>query len=215
MIVLDIETSGLYPEKNGIWQIGAIELDNPKNQFLQESHIDEDEEVRQQALNVIGKIESQLRDKTKQSQKELLQNFFKWVEKAKMKNCLCQNPQFDLVFISQKARKYNLEFPIHYRAFDLHSIAAIKYHQINKKWLLSENLQCSGMGLSKVLEFCGIQDHRISTDVKTGAILRPGVPHNALEDAKLTAECFSRIVYGKELLPEFKSQPIPKYLLSL
>ena len=51
-----------------------------------------------------------------------------------------------------------------------------------------------------------MQDHRISTDIKTGAVIRPGVPHNALEDAKLTAECFSRLVYGKEFLPEFKSQ---------
>ena len=31
MIVLDIETSGLCPEKNGVWQIGAIDLTNPES----------------------------------------------------------------------------------------------------------------------------------------------------------------------------------------
>ena len=33
MIVLDIETSGIDRVKCGIWQIGALELENPKNQF--------------------------------------------------------------------------------------------------------------------------------------------------------------------------------------
>ncbi len=45
-----------------------------------------------------------------------------------------------------------------------------------------------------------------------GKLLRRGLPHNALTDAKLTAECFSRIVYGKNLLEEFKKFPIPEYL---
>ena len=35
MIVLDIETSGLTSDC-GIWQIGAIDLTNPKNYFLEE-----------------------------------------------------------------------------------------------------------------------------------------------------------------------------------
>jgi len=38
-------------------------------------------------------------------------------------------------------------------------------------------------------------------------------PHNALTGAKFEAEAFSRIVYGKPLLPEFKNYEVPKYLL--
>ena len=42
MIVVDIETSGLYPEKHGIWQIGALDFYNSQNVFLEEARIDFD-----------------------------------------------------------------------------------------------------------------------------------------------------------------------------
>ena len=51
------------------------------------------------------------------------------------------------------------------------------------------------MGLKNILTFCGMQDNR--------------KVHNALEDAKLTAECFSRLVYGKNLFPEYAQFKIP------
>ena len=75
MIVLDIESSGLDTGKCGIWQIGAVELENPKNQFLEESRIDEKDEIDQEALKVNGQTEGGLRDKNKQSQKQLILNF--------------------------------------------------------------------------------------------------------------------------------------------
>ena len=215
MIVLDIETSGLYPEKHGIWQIGAMELEDPSNIFMQEGRIDEDEEVFPQALDVIDRTEEQLRDKTKQSVKELLESFFKWCAKIKNKNCICQNPVFDLGFITEKARKHNIEPITPYRSFDLHAIAGLRYHQLHHKFLTSEKTNNSDMGLSNILKFCGMNDTRRSVDVKTRKVLREGTMHNALEDVKLTAECFSRLVYGKELLQEFKNQPIPKYLTPL
>ena len=56
----------------------------------------------------------------------------------------------------------------------------------------------SGMNLSEVLKFVGMEDNRKA--------------HNALEDVKLTAECFYRIFYGKNLLHEFESFSIPDYL---
>ena len=105
MIVLDIETSGLNQVKCGIWQIGAIDLDTME-EFLEEGKIDEEDEINETALQIIGKTEEELRDKNKQSQKQLLENFFEWIEKRKMKNFLCQNPQFDVAFLEIKARKY-------------------------------------------------------------------------------------------------------------
>jgi len=202
MIVLDIETSGLDFNKCGLWQIGAIDLDNPKNTFLEEARIDDEDVIlndlkaKKTVFEVIGKTEEELKDKSKQTQKELIENFFKWCKNIKIKNCLCQNPQFDLGFIWVKARKYGLEIPIHHRAFDLHSIASLKHFQLNNKFLIKGDH--SDMGLKNILSFCGIQDNR-------------GV-HNALEDCKLTAECFSRIVYGKNLSLEYIDFPIPNYL---
>lgn len=45
MIVVDIETSGLDFNKCGIWQIGALELENPANTFLEEARIDDEDEI--------------------------------------------------------------------------------------------------------------------------------------------------------------------------
>lgn len=196
MIVVDIETSGLDMNECGVWQIGALDLDNPSNVFLEEGRIDDSDRVEQGALEVVGKSEEELRDRGKQSQRQLIENFLKWCESVDMKNCLCQNPQFDLGFLDIRIRKYGLKWVFHHRAFDLHSIAHFRYFQLKKEFLIRENY--SDMGLSNILKFVGMVDNR-------GA-------HNALEDARLTAECFSRIVYGRGLLERYKNFEVPEYL---
>lgn len=200
-IVVDLETSGVNFARCGIWQIGAIDLET-KEEFLEESRIDDEDEIisvgNKNVLEVIGKTEEELRDKNKQSQKELLEKFFRWVETRKMKNLVCQNPQFDFAFLKLKAEKYSLEIPFHYRAFDTHSIAHAIYFQKHKEFFLREDEDFSGMNLSKMLEICGMQDNRKA--------------HNALEDAKLTAECFSRLMFGEKFLDEYEEFEIPEDL---
>jgi len=206
MIVLDIETSGLDFVKNGIWQIAAIDMKSGK-QFISEGRIDDEDEILMSAdprsiypaksvLEIVGKTEDQLKDKKKQSQKELIQEFFRWLENLEERNFICQNPQFDWGFLTVKARKYGLKIPYHHRSFDIHSIAQTKYFQIKGKFLMDGNH--SGMNLTKVLKFCGMKDERKK--------------HNALEDAKLTAECFSRLIHGKNLFKEFDKSKVPDYL---
>ena len=192
---MDIETSGLDRVKCGIWQIGAYDTISGE-EFLEESRVDDEEDIFEGALRVTGKTEEQLRDLNKQTQKKLLERFFKWVSKRKFKNFLCQNPQFDVAFLEIKAKKFELEIPFHFRSFDLHSIAQLRYKDLRGKFLIQEDH--SSMGLSNILDFCGMEDSR-------------GV-HNALEDSKLTAECFYRLVYGKVLFPEFLKFEIPEYL---
>ena len=196
-IVLDIETSGIDAVKCGIWQIGAVDLNNPEIYFLQESRIDDEDEVEEGALKVIGKTEKELKDKSKQSQKQLLENFFEWVDKRTMKNFLCQNPQFDVTRLEIKAMNYGLKMPFHYRSFNLHDYAQAKYFDLNKKFLIKENH--SDMGLKNILNFCGMTDNRKA--------------HNALEDAKLTGECFYRLIQGKNIFPEYSKNKIPEILL--
>lgn len=208
MIILDVETSGLNFNKCGIWQIGALDLENPKNTFLEEARIDYEDIIEEDALKTTDKKEENLRDKNKQSQKQLLENFSRWLEKAKIKNIICENPQFDWGFLVSKFRKYKLEIPFHHRTFDLHSISQSKFFEVNKKFLIKENH--SNMSLPNTLEFCGIEDER--RKVEDNKIVKEGKPHNALEDARLEAECFSRLIYGKNLLPEFAKFKIPEYL---
>lgn len=211
MIVLDIETSGKYADKCGVWQIGAIDLDSME-EFFGESSIDENDLVQESALIVIGRTESELRDKNKKTQKQLLEEFFKWVSGKKIKNMISQCPQIlDFPLLFRKAREYGLEFPFSHRCFDLHTIASLKYFQINNKFAFDKGQ--SDMGLAKIAEFCGLElDKRTKTDFNTGQLVQKGKDHNALEDTKEAAECFSRIVYGKNLLEEYAKFAIPSYL---
>ncbi len=206
-IVLDLEMSGLFPTKKGIWQIGAVDL-NTMEEYLDESKIDGDDEVDEEALKVIGKTEEELRDSTKQSQKEMLEKFFDWVGQRQMRNMLCQNPQFDVGFLYEKAQKYGLRKTVPFRSFDLHTVAQIKYHELNGRFKTEGDH--STMNLKSILEFCGLPDKRIQ--IVDGEVVQEGNPHNALEDAKLTAECFSRIIKGENLFEEYSQYPVPDYL---
>ncbi len=206
-IVLDIETSGLNMLKSGIWQIGAIDL-NTMEEFFDECRIDEEDEIAKEALVIIGKTEEELRDKNKETQKKLIEKFLRWIDKRKMINFVCQGPQFDMGFLIAKINKYNLKETFHYRAFDLHTIAQMRYYEKNKKFKIKDNK--SDMSLSEILNFCGLPDERRL--LEKGDIVKEGKPHNALEDAKLTAECFSRIIFGKNLLPKFTKFNIPEEL---
>ena len=210
MIVLDIETSGVYTEKHGICEIAAMDFDNLENTFHGECRIDDDEGMLEQALKIIGKTEEELRDKKRQSQKELLKGFFEWCKTVKVKNICSQNPFFDLQFISMKARKHLLETPLPYKSFDLHTIANVKYFEVYGEFLVKDNN--SDMGFTNVLNFCGLNDNRMSINQKTNEIIKEGVPHDALNDTKLHAEAFSRLVYGKNLLKQFVEMPVPDYL---
>jgi hypothetical protein len=92
-----------------------------------------------------------------------------------------------------------LNYPFHYRTFDLHSVAQTIYFKINNKFLFSKGY--SDLGTVNILKFVGIDS------VKKDRV------HNALEDCKFVAEAFSRLVYGKNLLKEYSEFKIPNYLI--
>jgi len=204
MIVLDIETSGGDFQRCGILQIGAIELENPKNIFLEDARLEDENEIvdttnlvdAKKVIEVLGMTEEEMRNKNKQSEKQLLKNFFEWIKRVKIKNFICHNPQFDYGFVWTKANKYSLKVPFYHRCFDLSTIALIRHYDINGKFLIKEDY--TDMGLKNILAFVGMLDERKA--------------HNALEDCKLEAECFSRLLNGKNLFPEFSKFPIPEYL---
>jgi DNA polymerase III epsilon subunit-like protein len=203
MIVVDLECSGDDYEKCGIVEIGAVDIDNPKNSFCECARISENETIVNNpnasltVLDVLGMTEEELRDEKKQTEKELLENFFNWCIKNDYATMICQHPQFDVAFLEHRARKNNVKFPISYKALDLHTLAQLKWFEIHNEFSLIDDF--SSIGLKTILEFAGMQDNRNA--------------HNALEDAKLEAECFYRLVYGKNLFEEYNEFPIPDYLL--
>ncbi|MFH1325716.1 MAG: 3'-5' exonuclease [archaeon] len=206
-VALDLEMSGLDMEKCGVWQIGAVDLDTGE-EFLEESRIDDEDEVNEESMRVSMKTEEELRDPSKQSQEEMIRKFFAWMEKRRARNFLAQNPAFDMGFLYIKASKYNLRKPFHFRSFDLHTIAQVIFYKLNNKFFTREN--DSDMSLTNILEFCGIPDGRVQ--LVRGKVAKEGKPHNALEDAKLAAECFCRLMKGENLFPEYSQYAIPEVL---
>lgn len=208
MIVVDIETSGADMNKCGIWQIGAVDLANPENTFLEEARLEDDLILFDLNGNKIateelfGKSEAELRNKDKESERELIEKFFKWCSKIKDNTIVSHHPQFDFAFIQIKAFKYGMKLPMDYKCFDTHSIAQLKYLEVKGSMAMKIDFRgkiLSDMGLKNLLSFVGMIDDRKE--------------HNALEDARLTAEAFSRLVYGKNLLEDYKEFEIPEYLL--
>jgi DNA polymerase III epsilon subunit-like protein len=196
MIVVDIETSGVTFADSGIVQIGAVDFENPARTFNMECRIDPDETCMHESLELTGLTEQEIRDEKRMSQKELLEKFFAWCARTTIKNFMCHNPQFDFAFLKTKAEKYDLELPMHWRCLDLHSMACLKYMQVYGQ--LHTTQKRLDMGLPNILRFCGMDD--------------PRNKHDGLEDAELTAECFSRIMYGKNLLEKYAQFEIPEYL---
>src|SRR3989344_1619280 len=185
MIVLDIETSGLTG-REGIWQIGALELENPENYVIGEAKIDEEDNVEESALKVTGKTEEQLRDSKKQTQKELIREYFSWLKSIDEKIFLGENVGWDISMIQDKCIKFGMseEFRrVHsQRSFDLHTISQLKFKELKGKYYLDENGK-SKMNLPSILEFCGIPDERVY--VKDNKVTKEGKPHDAPEDCKL------------------------------
>jgi DNA polymerase III epsilon subunit-like protein len=117
MIIVDLEMSGTDSKKCGIIEIGAVDFDNPKNQFNQIAKLSNDEIVyndptcSKPVLEVLGKTEEELRNPKLKSQKQLLENFFKWTKSCKDKVLACQQC-LDIQFLRAKCKKYKLKFLI-------------------------------------------------------------------------------------------------------
>ena len=213
MIVLDVESSGLDTGKCGIWQIASIDLDNPKNYFLEEGRIDDEDLVEEGALKITGKTEEYLRDPKKQSQKQLISNYLEWRKSCKEKINTGQNIGWDFNIIQNKCIRYGMLDKLHeiigQRTIEVHTLAQEKYFEINGEYSEDENGK-SNMNLTKILEFCGLSDKRMNLELEKAT--KKGTAHNALEDCKLAGECYYRLKYGKNLFPEFKKFKIPEHL---
>jgi len=198
MIVLDIETTGLNPFKHGIVSIGALEFENPDNQFYQEAYIDDEMEIDPESLAIIGFSEEYLRDQTRQTPFVLMKSFIDWMETIEDRTPAGLHVAgFDLQFLAAASDRLNLNWPLGHRSVDLHS-AFYNYLKTNDPESFTLKNQRANIYGGLIQKYCGLD-----------VIPRP---HNALIDAKWEAECFSRLLYGKKLLPDFADRPVPSYL---
>lgn len=197
MIVVDIEASGLDPKKSALLSIGAVDFRTPERQFYAEARIWDGAIIDLDALAVNGFTEEQCNDPKKETLEEVMHKFLNWMRLAQEKTLMGQNPSFDRDFLNNSFGRCSIGWGFSYRTIDLHTLA---YTDCIQKGISIpiENGRTS-LNLDAILVYVGL-----SKEPK---------PHNALMDAKLEAEAFSRILYGKNLLPEFSGYPIPEIFI--
>lgn len=186
MIVVDVETTGIDEERHSIASIGAVDFHNPGNEFYQECRIWKGAEISPRALEVNGFKEYELYDPSKPPLSRVMQSFIKWTRDITNQTLAGENPTFDRNFLNAAAKKYNLpEFGR--RVVDLHAISYGHHLRTNTTIPLKNN--SSRLSADETYRYVGLP-----TEPQ---------PHNALTGAKMEAEAFSRLIYGRSLLDEF------------
>ena len=192
MIIIDVESTGVDEVKHSILSVGALDFDNPANQFYEECRAFPGAHIMDEALAVNGFTKKQATDPKKQTDEELIKHFIDWTRSVKEHTFAGQNPSFDRDFLHRTADRYHLEWPFAFRTVDQHSVCFA--HMIKKGIVPPVSHNRSDLNSDKIMQYVGIpaEPH----------------PHNALNGAKVAAEALSRLLYSKNLLPEFKSFPI-------
>ena len=192
MIIVDVEFSGLDAEKDSIVSIGAVELENPQNQFYGECKIWLGAHINPDALEVNGFSVEEINDTKKQSDGELVKNFIDWAHNCSEHTLAGQNPSLDMEFIRNSAKRYHLDWNFAHRTIDLHSLCFM--HMIKQGIVPPISNKRTDLDSDKIMKYVGIP-------------VEPH-PHNALNGAKFEAEAISRLLYDRKLLPEFEKNPI-------
>jgi len=193
MIIVDVEASGVDTNQDSMLSIGALDFDNPQNQFYGECHIWDGAHINSDSMKVNGFTDEQAKDSSKQSDVELVRKFIEWTKSCHEHTFAGQNPSFDRDFIRSSALRGRLDWPFAYRTIDQHSLC---YMHMIKRGITPPILKNrTDLNSDKIMEYIGIPDEPH--------------PHNALNGAKVAGEAISRLLYDKKLLPEFKKYEIP------
>ena len=196
MIIVDTETTGTDWRHHGLVSIGAVDFDNPENEFYGECRVFDGAHIEPGALAVNGFTEEEVRNPQARSEKELVEAFFAWAARVGDRTIAGANPSFDRDFIRAVALRNHLDWPFAYRTVDLHSVAyAI---MLAKGHLPPSKNGHSDLDVPKILAYCGI----------------PTTPraHHAQDDALYEAEAFSRLIYGVSAIEDLEPHPIPAHL---
>ena len=194
MIVLDVEGTGLNPKRDSVVSIGALDIDNPTNRFYGECRVWDGAHVHEEALAINGFTLEQVHDESKQTERELVQDFIVWaVRTVSDRTLAAQNVSYDFSFIESACDRAKLEFPFAKRTLDVHSL--VWMHMVTQGLTPPMEHHHSNISLDVALHYCGLPSEQ--------------KPHNALTGALAHAEVISRVAYNKLLLPEYSTFIIP------
>lgn len=197
MIIVDVETTGVKPDKHSIVSIGAVDFSNPSNEFYSECRPWRGAEINDFALAINGFTREELVDPSRRPLQQSMKEFVDWVSGIGDYTIGGQNVGgFDVKFLQSSIDRYDLNFDLGHRARNLHSTTCDTFDKLGMKIPLKDGK--SNLSLDDILRFVGL--------------LPEPKPHNALTGAKLEAEAYSRLLFRKNLLPEYKEVLLPEYL---
>ncbi len=197
MIVLDIEASGTNYEKHSILSLGALDFDHPENRIYLECRVWEGAHLDEDALAVCGFSKEEALDSGKQTEAQLVGQFLTWAEGVEDQTLAGQNVSFDRDYIKAGCERAGYNYPFAHRTIDTHTLAYMHFVLHGKEVPIDK--RHSALNLDAVLNYVGIANEP--------------EPHNALTGALSHAEVIARLLYGKNLLPEFSAFPIPAFNL--
>ena len=194
MIALDVETTGLDPERCSILSIGAVDTDEPTNQFYDECGVWEGAHMTDEALAINGFTREEVTNGSKKSEAELIQAFVAWAtDRPENKTFIAQNVSFDHDFVRAACTRAGIEFPFAKRTIDIHTLVWL--HMTKQGVPTPVGNGHSLINLDFALRYCGIPEEPR--------------PHNALTGALSHGEVFMRIAYTRKTFPEFSTFDIP------
>lgn len=168
-IVVDVETTGLVPGVHQIVSIGAV-CSKTGEEFYKECSIFHHNEISNQALNINGFTEDQVRDVNKPNPLDIYIEFLAWC-KGRSKILAGHNiGSFDVQFLKHLHELHNettpTEWPFKYHYIDLHSMGVLHFKE-------------------------SLSHAKIS--VRLGLEPEPS-PHNALAGARSEFNCIQKIL---------------------
>ena len=194
MIVLDVESSGLIPERCSILSLGAVDLNDPTNQFYDECRIWEGAHVTDEALAINGFSREEIESSDKKTEAELIASFIAWATDRPLDRTLAaQNVSFDLEFVQAAAKRAGLESPFGKRTLDVHTL--VWAHMTSRGMVPPLMNRHSAINLDFALRYVGVPEEP--------------KPHNGLTGALCHGEVIARIAYNKKVFPEFSTYDIP------
>lgn len=196
--VLDIETTGLDPQKCAILSVGIVSYGEQLNEFYREYYPFKGAEVDEVSMKINGFNLDKTKMDAINDPKNVVEDVRSFLKDNKCNVTAGQNPSFDRGFINAYAERYGIDFRLPIWTLDLHSVCMA--------YMLEKGIEVPskpGVGLflsgDTILEFTGL-----------GAEPRP---HNALNGARYEFEALCRIIYGRNVLPQFSDHPVPEVLL--
>lgn len=196
MLVVDVESTGLDPQRHALVSVAAVDFLHPDDQFYRECRIWDGAAIDRESLRINGFSDAQLRDPRKPSLAQTVAAFVQWFSRHPNQTLAGLNPAFDRALLLASAQRTGIEWQLVHRLVDLHSLCYA--HQLGRGVIPSEQHDLTTLTTNEIFRYVGLPSEPR--------------PHHALAGAKMEAEAFSRLIAGTSLLKEFERYPVPFHI---